>query len=74
MSAATLQLRRTFRADSDGSRFKDEMQLLGINCKYKRLDSHAIKVILNSIVEYEKAIKKLKLIDVKFFTHPIVDN
>lgn len=53
-------------------KFTDIMHLLGINCKYKRL-SIGTKVLPNSIVEYEEAIRKLKLSEIKFFTHPVKD-
>lgn len=52
--------------------FSSIMQLLGKDCKYKRM-TIGTKIMPINLIAYETAIKKLKDRDMKFFTHPIKD-
>lgn len=56
-----------------GHKFTDVIKILGSSSKYKRM-SIGTKVMPNTLIDYNEAIKRLKKDDIKFFTHPVKDN
>lgn len=53
--------------------FSTVINLLGTSCKYKRI-SIGTKIIPNTLIDYNEAVKKLNNMAMDFFTHPIKDH
>lgn len=57
----------------NGHKFTDIIKILGSSSKYKRM-SIGTKVMPNTLIDFNEAVRKLKQEDLKFFTHPVKDN